>query len=352
MIARILLGFVLLSVAMEVHPQGTVQFFNSALSRVQMQESADGPIKSASSDYYVGLFWGTNAIQWRLTQPVIRMRDGGLFDGGSSYPIPGTEPGQTVYMKLVAWGLAAGTNGSSERIIWPPWGDAGILPITLGPTEGPGTQIMQSISGTNAYRFKPFTVCGDWCSNNRPTWHFNSVVGVRGPGHLGEATFLMIRYDPYFSYLEDRVGFYTRDGTALAGRDYVGTTGGVHFPTGSMNQWVRIQLLPSDGTLEDRTFQIYPGAILSPPWNPPLIFSGTGTIRVIEITAIKPGPTGTSIDFVATPNRIYSIQSSEDLITWTTVPGLTDIRGTGSMSVIDTRPDCCGLRFYRITALP
>ena len=58
---------------------------------------------------------------------------------------------------------------------------------------------------------------------------------------------------------------------------------------------------------------------------------------------------GVLLKFTAANERLYYLQSSTNLVTWTTLPGL--IQGTGGM-VSSTNATSGGLGFFRALLLP
>jgi hypothetical protein len=161
-----------LGLALASHAQGTIQFLNSALSRLQYQEFGGGPINTAvPAGTHVGAFWGTDAAgaaavagmgRGMLAGPTSLTAAGGIFPalgspGGAVYPVSGTQEGQRVWLKIAAWigGDAQFPQGSGLIC----YGESAVVSVVLGPTAGPGTVVWQGASGTATDRAKPFVLC-------------------------------------------------------------------------------------------------------------------------------------------------------------------------------------------------
>lgn len=134
---------------------GTVQFLNSALSKVKYQETAVGPIVDAPIGTRIGIFWGTDPTNLSLVLPTTTIAVDGIFNGGFVYPIPGTQPQQTIYVKVAGWNGAVGDHWSNSVA----YGESEVVRTAeLGLPAGPATPIWQSASGTSTNRVKPFTI--------------------------------------------------------------------------------------------------------------------------------------------------------------------------------------------------
>jgi hypothetical protein len=107
-----------MGLAVASHAQGTIQFLNSALSRLQYQDQATGAINTAlPAGTHVGAFWGTDAAgaaalwgmgRGSLAGPTSLTAAGGIWPaagapGGAVYPVYGTQEGQRVWLKIAAW---------------------------------------------------------------------------------------------------------------------------------------------------------------------------------------------------------------------------------------------------------
>lgn len=151
------------------HAQGTIQFLNTALSRLVYQESLGGPISTAlPAGTHVGAYWGTDAAgaaaivgpgRGTLAGPTSLTGAGGIWPaagspGGVVYPVAGTQEGQRVWLKIAAW-----IGGDSQAPVgYTHYGESSVVSVVLGPTAGPGTVVWQSSAGTATDRAKPFAM--------------------------------------------------------------------------------------------------------------------------------------------------------------------------------------------------
>ena len=126
------------------------------------------------------------------------------------------------------------------------------------------------------------------------------------------------------------VDFTTRDGTALAGSDYVATSGTISFSPGETLKLVPVTLTPDVPPEPDEYFYLD----LSNVANAVLVRSeATCIITEIRITGIS---VDTAISFNTVANRHYALERTSDLVNWQTVLGATNIAGTGGIvTVID-----------------
>ncbi len=151
--------------AFSVHAQGTIQFLNSALSKIKYQENVGSAAVDCPIGAVVGVFYGATPDSLTLATPTARVTAPGLFSGGTVYALPGTNPGESVYLKIAGWYNAVGTTPDlapqgPHSPGFTHWGESGIVQTTaLGPTAGPGTVVFQGPSGTNPNRARPFCLC-------------------------------------------------------------------------------------------------------------------------------------------------------------------------------------------------
>jgi hypothetical protein len=161
----------IIGLAAASHAQGTIQFLNSALSRLQYQEVLGGPINTAlPAGAHVGAYWGTDAVgaaaiagmgRGSLAGPTSLTAANGLWPaagspGGAVYPVNGTQEGQRVWLKIAAW---VGGDAQSPTGNITCYNESAVVSVVLGPTAGPGTVVWQGATGTATDRAKPFVVC-------------------------------------------------------------------------------------------------------------------------------------------------------------------------------------------------
>ncbi len=144
--------FAVISTVAQGQGAGTVQFLNSALSKVKIQ-TADG-LQDAPVGTVIGLFWGETVDSLRLSQPTTTLTAPGLFNSGTVYSIAGTVPGQQVFLKIAGWWNPQGPTPPEPNLA-SYYGETSVVSARLGPSAGPGTVIWQGPTGTNPDRMKP-----------------------------------------------------------------------------------------------------------------------------------------------------------------------------------------------------
>ena len=80
------------------------------------------------------------------------------------------------------------------------------------------------------------------------------------------------------STLTTTVDFASQDVTAVAGEDYIATSGTLTFPPGTLSQSVPITILNDDFIESDQTFNV----VLSNPTNSTRIADGVGTVTIVD----------------------------------------------------------------------
>jgi hypothetical protein len=165
--SAIVAGVIILAASnLFVRAQGTVQFFNSALSKVKYQDTPSSPIVDAPPGIVVGLFWGRSPDTLALQTPTYTIVNPGLFGTSTTtgvFPLPGTSPGETVFLKVAGWYNKGGVtplaiDGRQHPGITH-YGESEVVQsTTLGPTAGPGTVIWQGPTGSSLNRARPFVV--------------------------------------------------------------------------------------------------------------------------------------------------------------------------------------------------
>ncbi len=157
---RSLLTLGIAAVASTVAAQGTIEFRNSALTKIKYLETSESAPVDAPVGTVVGLFWGQSPDSLTLASPTVVVTTPGLFNGGT-YPIAGTQPGQVIYLKAAAWfnkdgatPLAATAGAASPGITH--YGETEtVSSVPLGPTAGPGTVIWNPPSRVFALTLSP-----------------------------------------------------------------------------------------------------------------------------------------------------------------------------------------------------
>ena len=218
-----------------VQGQGTIQFLNSALSRIQYREcrlSENSILINAPAGVRISIEIGPSPFQLQEVGFPVSTTGDGLFYGGVVYPVPGTSEGQTVWMRVVGR-HPNGTLGTTE-----------VLPITLGPTAGPGTVIFQSATGTATNRFRPFIVQPlSPCAGDTIVFasRLREVVFTQAASDVF-AVFRATYYLPP-GVPQARIDFTTVDGTAVAGVDYLPTSGTLFFDAATPTKDLAVRVL-------------------------------------------------------------------------------------------------------------
>lgn len=136
--------------------QGTVNFGNTIASKIQYQAAIGGPIVEmpATAPVVFGLFWGRTAAALDLDSRLGAPTASGVFSGGSIFGLPGTNPGDVVFMKIAGWDSGIGANFANSLH----YGETDVRQVTLAATAGPGQVLFQGSTGTSVNRFKAFTI--------------------------------------------------------------------------------------------------------------------------------------------------------------------------------------------------
>jgi len=146
-----------------IHAQGLIGFQNSTLTKIKYEATPGATLVDAPIGQVVfGVFWGTTA-DVRLIDDVTKLANvttAGIINGGSAFAIPGTDPGQTIFLKIAGWDARNGLNfGASKADLQQGhYGETDIRQVTLTGAPSAGQVIWQTASGTTATRFKPFTI--------------------------------------------------------------------------------------------------------------------------------------------------------------------------------------------------
>ena len=140
------------------------------------------------------------------------------------------------------------------------------------------------------------------------------------------------------------VDYATADGTALAGSDYVATSGTLTFTPGQTSQTITVAVTADGPPESDESFAV----TLSNAANAVIARAqATCTITEVRIAGIS---VNTSVSFNTVLNHTYVVERTDNvaLIDWTPVVNATNVLGTGNIvTVIDPGAGCEGLRFYR-----
>jgi hypothetical protein len=334
-----------LNPAVDAQAAGSITLANSVFTRVQV--FPDG----TSVPLVFGVFWGTNQSELILAPRLATNGVGGLIMFPNPYVIPGTEAGQTVYLRIRAWYAPYGTNWMAARENGAYFGETDTRLVLLAAEAGPGTVIWQSPSGTSSSRFYPLQINAPLTPAAVISFGILPRTVVIDEGEAGVVEMPLTLYrTPTSGQLDfnTSVLLQTFDLTALAGQDYVGTNFAVIFGPGETSRQIRLYITGGPGVEPEEQFALR-FANMGTVNQDTLTF----TIRPARLTAVRPEADRVVVSFPTTSHQRYAVESSTDLLAWSLVPGAEEMAGTGStVEAIDTTPDCCGHRFYRLALLP
>lgn len=255
-----LLTLVLLALATSTRARGTIGFPNGPLTRYTWN------VGSFPVPVVFGVFWGTNANELNMVLPLGTgsVSQTGLILAPSVYPIPGTEPGQAVYLQIKGWAASYGTNWMEARLNFASYGQTDVRQVTLGQTAGPGTVIWQSSSGGNPNRFHPLVLGNPLTPPaiiqlGQPL--NNPVTVDEGSRGTVEAIIPVVRYNPPghptdLNFVSSAF-VCTTNMTTSEGEDYLGTNAVVTFNIGETLKYVRITILADANSEPDEQFGVY-----------------------------------------------------------------------------------------------
>ena len=129
--------------------QGTIQFANSALTRVTTCDGNGFRNATAADNLTIGVWYGfsEDSLMQAPGTSTIGSTDGVMAGAASVFALPGTVGNQTVALQIRVWNPAYGWYAATK-----------VAQVTLGPTAGPGAVIWQTQNGTNPNRFHPMYV--------------------------------------------------------------------------------------------------------------------------------------------------------------------------------------------------
>lgn len=348
-----LLTLFLVAATVETRAQGTIAFGNTALTRFTWELGVT-PVPVV-----VGVFWGTNSDSLTLVLPVGTNTGSGVMTSAPSvFAIPGTYPGQAVYLQIRVWDASYGTNWLEALSSFGMYGQTDVIHVTLGQTAGPGTVIWQPSTGTNPSRFYPPVLGRQLVPSPSivlgSPWR-NPVTVDEGHSGTVEAIIAVVRQaPPGVSNGLDRTSsaiVCTTNLTALEGMDYVATNVVVTYNPGEILKYVRVTIL-ADATPEpDEQFGVYlksNGSFASIDQEVLIV-----TIREARLLSVQRVNGQSVVTFRTTNSQRYAVEFSTNLLNWATLPGATVVAGNGgAVEVTDPEVDCCGYRFYRARVLP
>lgn len=141
---------ILVALVLQSHGQGTIQFVNTTLTRINMN--------GAPGSLYVGLYYkASEDATWQgPAEPLGLASAGGIIStpngNAYAYALPGTEPGRLVYLQAYAWDATYGTDPYQAWLSGAKTSISGVAQLALGPTSGPGTVLW---SNSDPTRLRP-----------------------------------------------------------------------------------------------------------------------------------------------------------------------------------------------------
>jgi len=168
----------------------------------------------------------------------------------------------------------------------------------------------------------------------------NDIVVAEGSNGVVQAEFtVQVLGQPAYPVSVD---YQTEDGSAIAGQDYVATSGTLTFALGETSKRVSVTLTADGPAESDETFRLR----LSNPVNGVLGKTvGSCTITEVRIAGLR---VDTAVSFNTVPNRRYTVERSSNTIDWEPVPDASNVAGTGGiMTIVDPGSGCQPMRAYR-----
>jgi hypothetical protein len=147
-----------------IHAQGLIGFQNSTLTKIKFEATPGATLVDAPIGAVVfGVFWGTTEAGVRLIDDAAKLANvttAGIINGGAAFAIPGTDPGQVIFLKIAGWDARNGLNFGASKgdAVAGHYGETDVRQVTLTGAPSAGQVIWQTATGTNPNRFRPFTI--------------------------------------------------------------------------------------------------------------------------------------------------------------------------------------------------
>ena len=170
------------------------------------------------------------------------------------------------------------------------------------------------------------------------------IIVAEGSNGVVNANFIVS-----LAYAQDEsvsVNYATTNGTALAGEDYIATSGTLTFAPGETSMTVTVPVTADAPAEPDETFFLN----LSNPVNAFLVkLHGSCLITEVRVAGLS---IDTSVSFNTVFNQRYVLEKSPDTFSWIPVPGATNVLGTGGIvTAVDRGSGCTGMMIYRARLL-
>jgi hypothetical protein len=342
----IVLALLGLSVVVGAQAQsGYLGFTNDVTSMVTNGLTGFPAVFTNTASIRVGLYYAPDGVTDEgafsfLTNAAVGQVGPGRYAGGTR-AIPGAVAGQAVMIQVRGYETNYG-NSYEACLIAPPnngrralVGKSEIARVVLA-TNGPFVpKVGPLVKGFSVYPL-----------DGPPAVTANDIAVAEGTNGTAFATFA-IRLPGGAATNEISVDYATADGTALAGSDYVATSGTATFAPGETVKNVVVTLLP-DATVEPQeTFSLG----LSNPQGGTLLRSTiVCTIVELRITSVS---VDTVLTFTTLAGRRYLVEKSGDGVNWIPVAGATNLLASGtSLTATDKGNGCEGMSLFRVNLLP
>jgi hypothetical protein len=136
-------GFFFVATVATTSGQGTIQL-TTGLNTIFYDNGTT--VQPAPVGTPIGIFWGTDAAgasaivgmgRGTLVTPTLAIGPvAGKVSSTFPFPIPGTEEGQRIWMKVGGWIGSANDPGNATA-----YGESSVFSVLLGPTPGPGVVV-------------------------------------------------------------------------------------------------------------------------------------------------------------------------------------------------------------------
>jgi hypothetical protein len=324
-----------LALRTDLNAQGQVIFANNANTAVT--NTLTGAAVVSGNTFHVALYVAPDGTTDESVFSLVTETNffaPGRFSKGT-IGIPGFGGGTYVMFQVRVWEMAYGSTYAQAAAAPPMNGRYALLGksvlIRFQLTMPPSLPNYIYIAGLNPIRLTAQIV---------PSFFINSIVVAEGTNGTRDAVFTVSLSSPLAGSAS--VDFATVDGTALAGSDYVATNGTLNFATGETNKTITVTLTPDPAVESDEIFSVQLTNGVGGP-----VAQGMGTCLITEVRVV-----GMRMDIAITFNTVvghhYSVEWTQDFVTWQAVSGAEDIVGVGgNMSIYDYGVNPQSQRFYR-----
>ena len=264
-----------------------------------------------------------------------------LLPGGSSaVPVPNapfyTYPFSGTF-QVRAWDNQGGIITTWGQVLMNPAVARGASEVFMaGPLGGTGTP---ASSTPNLNALRSFNL---HLATSLPVLSISDSIAAEGSNGTATAVFTVTQSPASANVVT--VNFATADGTAFAGSDYVATSGTLTFQPGETNKTISVALIPDAAPEPDETFTM----TLSSPVNADITRS-TATALITDLT-IEQITVDVAVKFHTVAGHVYALEKNDMSMTnqWVSVPGATNIAGTGgTVTAYDRGLGCLATQIYR-----